>query len=234
MVVKSTKQINSVELDDCQDEPLLVSTFYFYFIKWYLDNYNEILEMLIKCRKEARTKVLNVHSRLKETYLSLTAAFTLFLQYCIDRDFVLPQDAEKILCDFRNLLHTLVLEQNERTGQGRDNDVSTQVDYLNLINTMYRDGLFRVVDSIEQFDDNTHDGTIHSGCLWLRSEKFVEKVHSYCPFINFDNMISTLAVQNALKLKPSEKRYTNQLSRFKGKRFYAIWLNKLQSKHSAK
>lgn len=65
-----------------QKRPLIISTFYRYFIMWVIENYEETVSYLKKWLEEYRKTDLGVHDRLRETHFFLNSAYSLFLTYC--------------------------------------------------------------------------------------------------------------------------------------------------------
>jgi len=77
-------------------KPLLLSTFYFYFIKWYIGNYHVILDFLKTWHATYSGLDMGVHLRLQETHFYLNTAYALFLQYLFDKSFISEEDVKKV------------------------------------------------------------------------------------------------------------------------------------------
>ena len=60
------RPIDTAKLTECQSEPLIVSTFYRYFIVWYITNYQRIRDLLTELLAESRMVHMGVHGRLQE------------------------------------------------------------------------------------------------------------------------------------------------------------------------
>ena len=204
-----------------QDKPLLVSTFYHYYIKWFIANFHEILDLLKQWLEVYRKEPLGVHDRLQETHFFLNTAYALLLQYCFDKGFISEQDAKSLHRSFLALLSELVMAQQLRVEQGKVIDAGHMV-YLSHISSQYKSGFIHLADSAKQFDDEWHDGIIHDGCLCLRGGK----IRKLFPGILFEDIIDNLENQNALKRVNDKK--TKQIYGTGGKRFYAIPLEKLK------
>lgn len=215
------------QLKRFQDDVLLVSTFYHFFISWYISHYHEIRDLLKEWRKIYSKIHMDVHGRLQETHFFLNTTYILLLQYCVDINCITEQNAQVMQGSFRDLLTELVQYQQLRVDQGKLSiqskyAESVKISYLEHIRSMYKDGQFRLAEAKKHFDDNRHDGVMHYGCLCLRTNKFKEKFRKYYTYDNFDNVIRTLSIQHALKEVGG--RTEVQIAGLDGKRFYAIRL----------
>lgn len=216
--------IDGEKLKQFQDNPLIVSTFYYYFINWFISNYHAIADLLKQWLEIYRRVRLNVHPRLQETHYFLNTAYTLLLQYCFEIDIISEQEAKSLHRSFLSLLTSLVQTQNERANQNNFSEPGV-IEPLARIRTMYQDGSFHLADSTKQFTSG-HDGLIHDGCLCLRGENFRKKVCTSPLSTNYDEVLDALEAQGALK-RGKDKR-TIQIYGTSGKRFYAIPLEKLR------
>lgn len=79
--VEMTKP-DTAALSYFQKRPLIISTFYRYFIIWIIENYEEAVSYLGEWLEEYRKTDLGVHDRLRETHFFLNSAYSLFLR-CI-------------------------------------------------------------------------------------------------------------------------------------------------------
>ena len=208
------------KLKHFQDNPLIISTFYYCYIKWYIANFNEICEMLKQWLTVYREIQLGVHDRLKETHFFLNTAYVLFLQYLSEIGVISEQNARDLHFSFSQLLTRLVKEQQSRVEQGK-NDENRTVDFLSTIRTAYLNRLFRLADSAQQFQKG-YDGLIHQNCLCLRGEA----LKKLFPHYHIRDISESLDACSALK-KVGGKN-TIQIYGTGGKRFYAIPLLRLQ------
>lgn len=215
--------IDGEKLKQFQDRPLVVSTFYYYFIRWFISNFNDIRGLLKEWLDVYRGIRLGVHDRLQETHYFLNATYALFLQYCYEIDIISEQEAMSLHSSFLSLLTGLVQTQDKRVKQNNFSEPKT-IDFLARIRTMYQDGSFHLANGANQFT-RTHDGLIHDGCLCLRGENFRKKVCTSPLSTNYDEVLDALEAQGALK-RGKDKR-TIQIYGTSGKRFYAIPLEKL-------
>jgi len=222
--IRVTSPIDFTRFQECQNEPLLLSSFYFYFIEWFIEHYNEVRELLAKWLNAFRKKNLGVHARLQETYFCLETTCRIFLLYSEKQDFITIENAQKQIQSFNSLLLNLVKAQNERVNQVANNKPS-QVDFLGLICSLYKSDGFRLADSIEQLKDK-HDGLIHGDYLCLRGVKLMKKIYQFVPTTNLNEVINALVAKDALK-QGSDRR-SIQITGGGGKRFYAIRLSKLR------
>ena len=216
--------IDSAKLQTFQNEPLLLSTFYHFFIEWYIENWGGIQKLLTNWLTDFREKNYGVHARLQETLFCLSSAYKLFLQYCVDREFTLAAQARQQFQPFYDSLVKLIRAQNERVKQVDDHNAD-KIDFLKLIRTLHKSNGFHVANNAKQLKEK-HDGVIHHDCLCLRGTKLLEKIQCAHPATNLDDVIRSLVDHDALK-RGSDKN-SIQISGYHGKRFFAIKLGKLQ------
>ena len=238
LVVGFTETIDSVALKKCQDHPLLMSTFYYRLIEWYVVNYEEIVEILRQWLDDFRGQGLEgIRPRLNDTYFCLNTAFALFLQYCFDKDYVSKEDAEALQADFRSHIQDLVYAQNRRIDQEKSRidqgrisgcriGKSDNLNYFERIRQIYKSGDFIVADNAKQYAHGYHDGIIHRNCLCFRGEKLEQKVQQYSPDANIKDIADELSAIGALIT--GKDCLPKQISACGGKRFYFVPLSKLQ------
>jgi hypothetical protein len=223
--VNFTQQIDHVKFHQYQNERLLVSTFYHYFITWYISHYYEIRDTLKKWLADFRKTDIGVHPRLQETLFCLRAAYKFFLRYCVEQGFKSPETAKIQRDSFDALITGLVREQQKRVEQDSDSK-GNMPDYRKLIRTMFKGDSFHLAKSAKRFEDAKHDGLIHSKCLCLRGEKLVGKIRKFSPAADLDEICGALLAEKALRAG-KEKR-TIQIYGCGGLRFYAIPLDKIR------
>lgn len=226
LVVDITKPPNGAVLDKYQrNQPLLVSTFYYYFIQWYVNHFDEIRAAidaeLTKLRQSAAAST--THSRLRDTRFYLQTAYMVLLEFCKDSGFCSDKDAQDTYTSFYIQLNTLVQAQEKRFRGSMD---AKKVDYLATIRKLYRKGIFRIANDTEAFNPDKHDGLIRYDCLCLRGNCLRQKLQNNCQNLSFDDCIAFLRDKDALKLV--ESKNTVQINGTGGKRFYAIKLTKLE------
>jgi hypothetical protein len=212
-----------------REKPLIVSTFYYYFIKWYVRNFEIFIEKTSAWLKRFRedTKGSNIHGRLLDVQFCLNMAYYYYLVFCEESRFISPEIKENEMDRFALYVKSLVKEQQAWMDK-EDRDKSNC--YLKTISKLYMKGKFRLAEKPEQYDPNKHDGLIYYKCLCLRREmlaKFMEKEY---PRDSIKKIIKELDNQNALKIQ-SEGKKTVKISKLRegvgSLRFYAIWLDKL-------
>lgn len=203
-----------------QRRPLIISTFYRYFIRWFVENYEETVSYLKDWLEAYRKTDLGVHDRLRETHFFLNSAYSLFLSYCGEKGVLSENEIAGFHSDFLDLLSRLVREQNERVRPTAP--VSPmQGNVLERIAELYRSGQLSIVDNKRQFSDGIHDGVIHTGCLCLRPQT----LSRFFPNRNVEEIAAQLDAQGALcKGRNSLKK---KISEAKGKYFYCISLSSL-------
>jgi hypothetical protein len=205
------------ELKYFQDHPLIVSTFYFYFLQWFVAHYDEIVLLLAEWWSEYCKIDLGVHARLQETHFFLESAYAVFMQYCWEKELLSEQEVAKLHDAFQNLLTVLVDRQNIRVCK---NEKSTAEfngsDYLERIRTLYRGREISIAESEKQFDEKIHDGVLHRNALYLRRDALIK----FFPKTDLSKIIEALISQKVLEC--GKRGTTKQISSLHGKRFYVI------------
>jgi len=222
--VKMTVPIDNDKLTACQQEPLMLSTFYDYFIKWFITNYDIICGLLKEWLDIYLSTKTGIHDRLQETQFFLEATYKIFLTYRIDKGFVTPEVAKDEYNSFYHQLRGVVAEQNVRAGQGKT--IKLDIDYLALIRKLYRDKQFTLVRSAKDFEAMVHDGIIHKDHIYFRRDKLLKKLKVYEPSAEFDDMLENLKRHQAIKTgkrSDSKQLYGGR----RNLRLYAIKLAKL-------
>ena len=226
LVANITKPPNGAILDKYQrGQPLLVSTFYYYFIQWYVDHFDKIRDAIDARFTELRraNAASTMHGRFLDTQFYLEISYKFFCEFCRESGYCSEEDARDTYSSFRAHLHKLVQEQETRYKASEE--VKT-IDYLALIRDLYKHDRFRVAKEVKDFDTDEHDGLIWEDYLCLRGkclEKKIKRIHSN---LNFIDCINNLLTRDALKLVRSKN--TIQVYGTGGKRFYAIKLSKLR------
>ena len=223
LVVPFLKEIDNKKLFECQQEPLIVSTFYYYYISWYITNYNEIRDSLTELIADFREVDLGVHPRLAVTQFCLFSAYLLFLRYCTEKGVLTIETARAERQTFWDLLTNLVKAQNKRTLPsiaGKESKPEN-VDYFQLIRMWYKEESFDLAKNADRLKG--HDGIIHKDLLCLRSEKLIQKIQKVSPTTTLNDVRRALMAKGVLKLDGEGKGV--QIGK---KRFYAIPLKKLR------
>lgn len=206
-----------------QQNPLLVSTFYYYFIQWYVDNYQEICkdiaDRLVQFRETAAST--DIHGRLDEAKFYLKISYAFFLEFCKYVGLYTTQETVAEYRSFAEQLSGIVREQQHRYIENMKQ--SEEIDYLEIIRKLYKKGKFHIADNAKEFSVDEHDGVIHNDCLCLRGERLEKALDKKIPHVKFADVIQTLGKQNVLR--KVKKKNTIQI---KGKRFYAVWLDLLE------
>lgn len=225
LIVNITEPPNGAVLDEYQrNRPLLVSTFYYYFIQWYVDHFNEIRDAIDARLTQLRkaTASSTTHGRLRDTQFYLETSYMVLLEFCKDSGFCSEEDARDTYQSFSTQLRTLVQAQEARFKES----VEVKEDYLALIRDLYKQGAFHLAKDAENFKPEKHDGLIYYGCLCLRGKRLEKKLLSLNPSLSIADCINNLLSKGALKLV--ESKNTVQINGTGGKRFYAIKLDKLR------
>lgn len=211
---------DSEELKYFQDHPLIISTFYYFFIRWMVENYSDIVALLKEWLCEYRKIDSGVHRRLQETDFFFSTAYALLIQYCCDKNFLTKEDAIRLFDSFRELLTALVQQQDEKVSQKTSRKVESR-NYWESIRALYKNGKLSVADSIKSFDKDFNDGVIHNNSIYLRGEK----LSRYFPKADISDIIDELVSQGVLEV--GKRNCTKQISALRGLRFYVIPLEYL-------
>lgn len=202
-----------------QDHPLIISTFYYYYISWFVEHYDEICEVIREIWKRYENADMGVHDRLREMHFFLGSSYFLFLQYLYDRRFISDSDATKLYQSFNELLDLLVTKQDERVKM-RASEQFENIDYWRKIRELYRNKQFRTADSVKNFVEWQHDSVIHRDCLYFRSECLAR----FFPNMSPKEIAEELERKGVLQVGNDRRNRTRtkQISRLKGMRFYVI------------
>lgn len=216
--------IDPARLKSCQDCPLIVSTFYHYFIVWFIENYDVIRDLLKTWWEEYAHNDLGVHKRLHESHFFLNSAYKLFLRYCVEKEFTSSEDEQSHHRSFLDLLTHLVREQDKRVQQGVKRD-STQVDYLELIRTLYKGDSFHLAKNRKQYESvpDKYDGLIYDELICLRSEQMLNKICQSIPAATCKDVRHALLDKGALWVDAEGKN-----KKVGQKRFIGIYLKRLR------
>lgn len=202
-----------------QEHPLIVSTFYRYYIIWFIEHYNEVCNTLSEFYKAHEDVDLKVHDRLREMHFFLASSYYCFVLYLYEKKYLSKKEAENVYSSFVTLLTSLVDKQNERVGEERKElEVES---YWPQIQNLYRNGKFKVASRVDEFDPDRHDGLLHNYCFYFRREC----LKKFFPKVDPSEIINELSEQRILK--EGAKDRTKQISALHGMRFYVIPLSKL-------
>ena len=230
VVVYITKRPDGKIFDEYQrKKPLLVSTFYCFFIQWYVDHFhdicNEIGARLTAFREKSADS--EIHRRLLNAQFCLKTSYMIFLAFCRESGFISLEDAKDEYHNFNARLANIILEQ-----QARYKPEIESVDYLQLIRKLYRCHKIRVASSDKMYHPDKHDGLIHYECLCLRRERLERLLREIYPNVNVNEVIEALTNMHALKHDSHTARFIIKISsknkHVKGKCFYGIWLHMLK------
>ena len=227
LIVRLTQRPDGRALDKYQRQQQLdVSTFYYYFLQWYVDNFeavrDEINDDLTKFRQN--NAMSEVHGRLSDTKFYLLTAYKFFLKFSVDSGFCSEQDAFEEHKEFADELSELTRAQQEWFR--KDTEQAEKVNFLKLIRKLYRNNSFCLADSRAQFNPAEHDGLIWYDCLCLRGERLEKEIRSILPTISIRDVADELGKKNALKIVGEDR--TVHINGCRG-RFFAIWLHKLKA-----
>ena len=206
-------------------QPLLVSTFYYYFIEWYVAHYYDIVaELDTRLTKFRSEPAHGTHGRLRDTQFYLQTAYMLFLKFCEDSGFITADEAHEDYLDFGKQLTGLIKDQHKRANP--DKEESEKINYMKLIRKIYKNDSDRYARNKKQYIKNPdiYDGLIHYGCLCLRRDKLEKRLRDVVREAKIDDAVQELLDRNELKLA---QKYQVKVSGITTN-FYAIWLEMLK------
>lgn len=215
--------IGSSELAECQSKPLALSTFYRFYLQWFVDNYGEIVNNLVQLRKRYLMIADDdrYHARLKEMQFCLESAYKVYLLYRVEKNFMSENEMRTEYLKFNASLRAIVAKQNERVQKNRINGMNSQIDYLGIIRKMVHNREFLIVRKPSQFNDDKHDAILHKHHLYFRKEKLLHKIRQYDENAVFEDVLHCLEQKQAL----TRGKTTSSVQLYdagKGLRFYAI------------
>lgn len=222
LIVEMCECVLTEKLYQYQREPLMVSTFYHFFIQWYVDAYDKIRELLGEWLYSFRNNNhLPVNPHLSDTFFCFASAFKLFLMFCLEKGFTSDENAKRQYLLFRNFLMELVKKQNLRTEQGVGKG---SVDIFSLICQWYQNKEFELAKDRKHLKNK--DGFKYKELFCIKPAKLLEKIQQVVPGVTISEVSRALRSKNALKLDCEGKNY-----KVGNERFYGIYIEKLNHNH---
>lgn len=225
LFVEITERPDGKILDKYQrSKKLLMSTFYSYFIQWFVDKFEDISKMIDNRLTKFRLSDMlsQVHGRLADAQFYLQISQLVLLEFCIESNLINSEQARIIFQKFEIYISGLISIQQNRYGS--QESCSMTLNYLNIIKELYHNGAFKLAKNQNEFDSNKHDGLIHYKCLCLRGKSIDRIVGQNYKSYNRNKLIGFLVSKTALKRQGDK----NTVQIKGGKRLYAIWLDKLE------
>jgi hypothetical protein len=224
LMVTVTSPIDGRRLDKYQrQQPLLVSTFYYLFIQWYVNDYETICTEISQRLTRFRETTPEIHARLRQTQFCLHTAYMMYLQFCQDSGFITKESAVAEYNSFGVQLVGLVRAQNARINPDEQN--REKVNYLKLIRSLYKGKELKLAEGVEAFNADKHDGLIYYSCLCLRRESLDKRIRKIVRDTNINDAVKALRAQGALKLV--QDKNVVKINGLPSLWFYAIWLEML-------
>lgn len=115
MLLNVKDPIDSQRLAACQEQPLSVSSFYYYFINWVSNNYDAIVSDIKQQFKAFRVSGGSHqfgYERLYEQSFLLNYAFDLFLKYSTEIGYIV-RDINSVENDFCGFINNALIKQKE-------------------------------------------------------------------------------------------------------------------------
>lgn len=205
-------------------EPLLVSTFYYYFIQWYVDNFDDIKDLIAEWFDDHRHSEANpmFHRRFNDAKFFLKMSYVIFMLFCVESQLVSERVKDKERETFDYQLYELIIK-NQAWLDGNDNGKAI-INYLKLIRKLCKKGAFRIAPDINTFKSGDYDGLIHYNCVCLRKDAITAALVEIIPEVQYRDWAGFLRDKNVLKT--TDDKYFAKIYGCKG-RFCCIMLNKL-------
>lgn len=209
-----------------RSKPLLVSTFYYYFIKSYVENYYGVCKFIKKHLDEFRSSENEggTHPRFRDTKFFLWVSYSIFLRFCVE---CLPEfgECEKEYFDsFKNRLCEII-DDNQKWFSEADQG-NNGVDVLKIIKKRYSNEKLKLAENPESFNDCLHDGLIYDKCLCLRRTALERIIREKAPGLRINEAVDQLFCRGALRC--CQDKHTIQIYSCGSKRFYSIPLDFLR------
>jgi hypothetical protein len=205
----------------CQQEPLMLSTFNRFYLKWYLNNFDAIVGLIKEWLAVYRKTKTGIHARIQENQFCLEAAYKLYLTYRENKGFISREDSLTDYDSYYNQLRAIAIEQNARVTRQNSNNAPPKTNYLTIIRSLYREDRFKLAESAKRFNKDEHDGLINDDYLYLRRERLIKRIKSSGRSVDIVEVLDNLKSQQALRL--GKDGNTRQLHGCKENyRFYAI------------
>jgi hypothetical protein len=199
LILPLVNPIDGSHMDKYQrQEPLIISTFYFHYVEWYVSRYHDICAMLTTRLTNFRKNPPQIHPRLRDTQFALHTAYMMLMEFCKDSGFITVEEANAETNSFASQLVKLIQAQHTRINPG--DDEADEVDCLKLIRKLCESKSFRLAKSKEVFNPDKHDGLLYYDCLCLRREILDAKIRKIIRGVKIDDVVKNLAAQKALKL----------------------------------
>ncbi|MCM1500484.1 MAG: hypothetical protein NC124_18640 [Clostridium sp.] len=225
LIAEITKRPDGKILDMYQrQQPLLVSTFYYFFLQWYVDHFDEICDEICKRLTTFRETIFDseIHGRLCDTRFYLQISYMIFLEFCKESGFLSKEECQDEYNSFYSEVTKMIRKQQDRFENRGD---AREVDYLKLIRKFYKHGMFCIAGGKEEYKPDKHDGIIYYDCLCLRGKCLERRLKKEGIYFNLEECVNYLLKHDALKCVG--QKHTVQINGTGGKRFYAIKLDKL-------
>ena len=219
LVLNLTRRPDGSVLDKYQRIcPLTVSSFYHYFLKWYVEQYKEVCTSINTRLTEFRRRfaISENHGRFNDMQFYLSESYLIFLSFCEESKLISKEKKVSLYTNFMSRLKEVLAQQLLR--YEKDLETSCKGEISKYIGQLYKNRHLKIAENVEEFDRDKHDGIVYNKHLCLRG-KVLEKIH---PHLEKDEVIQCLLNESALKLG-ADKR-TIQISKLSGMRFYAIKL----------
>ena len=213
-----------VILNRYQQEPLIISTFYYYLLQYIVDNTNKIVDSIRDLLYDFReiSSSLDIDSKLKDRYFILLIAFMIFLKYCEDKGFMEYEEIECLKKHFSDNLFQL-LRNHSKTIKEKETNEIRPTDFVQLIKHWYDNDMFDMAKDENDKKLGVREALIYKDCLCLRTEPLMRKINKSLYSVKIDDIIVQLVAKGLLK-SDSDKN----TAKIKGLRFLVIPLSKLR------
>jgi len=207
------------------DEPLLIPTFYCYFLQWVVTNIEDIKSGIKDLLTDFREigDSFNISPKLRERYLVLFISFMLFIKYCVSKKYLTNRETIQLKKDFSDQLlrichnHNQTIQEKEET----KNKNACPDDFFRLIKYWHNNDEFDMAEDEEDENLEYREALIYDGHLCLRTKPLIAKINKSFPNIKLKTVIAQLVAKKVLKSDSSRNT-----AKIKGLRFLKIPLDK--------
>ena len=225
--ILSTRK-KEIILSECQNEPLLISTFYYYLLQYVIDNITEIkagIHVLLQDFREISSSLQFINSKLRDMYLVLLTSYMIFLNYCEDKNFMSNKEVICLKENFSSQLLELLRNHSETIKEKETKETLATYDFVQLIKYWYINDMYDMAKDENDKQLENREALIYKDCLCLRTKPLIRKINKSFPDDKIrDKDFTAQLVAKGMLESDSDKNG----KKIKGLRFMVIPLSKLK------
>ena len=224
LIINFIEPINQTVFSELQKTPLTVSTFYYNFISYWIENYDKIFSIIQKRFDEFnKSSLVGITvPRLQRLYFNLECSFFLFLTYLYDIGYDSKENLTYHHGQMQKLLIRTIKEHldciNKREAENPNN-----ANYLEIINDLINNGAFSFTKDKEEAKNMSYDGIITGKHILIRGERLVKVIKELVP-----NATLQMITKNLISKGAIDKGKDKTSKPFNGARFIFIKRSKLR------